>query len=549
METYKVKSPTGKIITIRGEGPPSETDLDEIFSSIEPAIYKKGGIYEQFGPRPPMIDPMPSPMGGIVETAANQPGVSLRVAGQAAGGLFGGPFGGIAGALGGEAIRQGIGRMYGVQDVDFPVVAKQFGQTATDAMFGELLGYAGGFGAEQLARRFGPQMKSAGIRLARNIIRPTGRLARRGEQISETALKEGVLSTNKARMMEKIKSKISSIDEEVTKLIRGAQNRSITAESSLKRMDALARRYRQLGDFNAADKVESVKSQLIEAHGLKQPVYKDVEIGQFEIRPGSPEKSVTPQIYETYSSDIKGPIRSLKGKARYESVRNPKTGRFMRSEPKREVFTSKKYVEEPTDIVALNIPRQGPRTQKIISVAPKEEFTISPGYKGISKTEPVLFGHKFRDIDIPEAQGFKRGQYRLLEGKRVGGGYDSATTTPEIQARQEYAGGMRRGIAREVPEVEDLNRRYGRLIDLGRAVEGRQSVSSRNNLFDLGDVFLGGMSVSNPKTGALIALRKILQRGQGPIARGFYGYEPTMFGFSDLLKSSAVRALLARHGE
>lgn len=517
--------------------------LEEVFtSSRHPSIYSKGGVYDQFGPNPRTFNPFEGAELGPANVGARQPGSALPFVGQTAGGTAFGPAGGVVGALAGEGVRQVIGRKFGVQDEADP--GKQFKAAGKAALYGELFGA----GANRLIQGAGraieaakPGAKANAVRMARNILRPTGRYAKKGERIAETSLKEGAISSDLKRVGEKTAAKMSAVQDEIDNLINQYEGEGITAEGALKRMDALARRYRQLGDPDSASKVLKVKNDIIQSQGLMEPVYGEKETSQFVMGPAS--KQVTPQITKTYSSDIRGPLKGLKGKARYESVRK-ESGKFGRSEPKRDVFTPKKNVESPDDIVAMNIPKQGAKTQKIVSVSPKETYQLRPETKGVSKKETVIVGQKPREISLREAQAIKKGQYRLMEGKRVGAGYDASTTTPEIAGRQAYAGGFKRDIAKRVPQVDPLNRRFGDLIDLSTVAKNREAITGRNNPVSLTDVILATGGFANPKAWAALFGKKIAEKGAGFGARQLY-----KFGTSGPMQipqvSPAIRALLS----
>ena len=424
---------------------PKRPSIDDFMASRgyspkrEESIYSKGGIYDQFGENPPTFNPSIGRFGGFVQTGAEQPGTALPFIGQATGGFLG-PIGGVVGALTGEAIRQGVGRRFGVQnDAN---VSKQFKQAGKNAVMGEIVGYGSGKAIEQGVKTFGPAAKKAAIRIAKNIIRPTGRLAKRSDILAETALKEGVLSSSSQSMINKVKAKGSQLQTEIDSLIDNYKGGTMNAESALRRMDALARKYRQLGAFEDAEKVLKVKNQIIEGGNLRQPIMGVV-----------------------------------------------------------------------SDVNEVGMP--------------------------IEKT--VKVGEKPREMTGKQITKRKREEYRYLEGKRANGGWNADTSTPEILARQEFAGGLRRETARAIPQVDTLNRRFGNIIDLGKAVEGRANVGTRNDIMSLGDLVLA----SNPKTLPLALSRKAWQGARGFGANSLYGLEGSGKNLSTILKNPATRALIA----
>lgn len=488
----------------------------------EPAIYSKGGIYEQFGPNPPVFEPGPRSMAGFIQTGAEQPGSALPFIGQAAGG-YAGPVGGVTGALVGEGVRQGAGRLMGVQKGADS--GKQFKRAGENAIFGEVLGYGTGKAIQKGSEMLGPGAKNAAVRIAKNIIRPTGRLAKRSDVLAKAALEEGVLSSSPQGMISKIKEKSGALQDEIDSIIDNFQGGSVNAEGAFRRMDALERKYRQLGAFQDADKVSQVKNQIIEGGNFRQPVFGEKETGQFVMGPAS--KQTVPKITTVKGSKINQNI---------EPSYDPERGEYAR-----QIVTPKKFSETPDDIVAMDVPGIGAKTRKIVSVSPEEKFGIRPETKGVSKKETVQIGTKPKEMTLAEANKRKREEYRYLEGKRAGGGWTADTSTPEIATRQEFAGGVKREIARKLPEVDRLNKRFGNLIDLGKATEGRANVGTRNDIMSLGDIVLAG----NPKSWPLLIAKKAWQGSKGAAAKGLFGLPSVGSKTGGAIKSPAVRALLS----
>lgn len=99
MPTYKVKGPDGRTVTLRGDTPPTEADLDGIFASLPPIKkpeVKRTGLMggEVFGGLPSLV--------GGAKNAED----SLPMVGQMAGGKFG--LAAAGGAAMGELARQGV---------------------------------------------------------------------------------------------------------------------------------------------------------------------------------------------------------------------------------------------------------------------------------------------------------------------------------------------------------------------------------------------------------------------------------------------------------
>lgn len=511
----------------------------------EASIYRKGGIYDQFGPNPPAFNPSPGKMAGFVQAGADQPGSALPFVGQAGGGMAAGPVGGVGGAVAGEAVRQGLGRAFGVQSVPLRESGRQFGQVAKNAAIGEALGFGGGVIAEKGSKMLGPGAKNAAVRIAKNIIRPTGKYTKRGEKIATEALKEGVLRGSAEGTAKAAQRKIQPLMDEVNSIAASIKNKTMTAESGLRRMDALSKWYSGRGDSKSAARVLEIKDDIIRGERLMQPVFGEKETSQFVMGPAS--KQTTPQITETYSKDMTGGLKQFQDKARYESVQNPKTKKFQRSEPKREFLTPKTVVESPDDIVALNVPG-GPsaKPRKIVSVSPKETFKLRPETKGVSKKETVQIGEKPREMSVKRGLDVRRGQDALLKTKKGDAGYLSDTNSVDIMARQEFTGGIRKDLAKASPEIAERNKRISALIDISKASGKRADVSSRNNLADLADSVIGTAAMLNWKALALLAGRKVYQGTKGAIARSLFGLPSSGAKVSQVLKNPTTRALFAQ---
>jgi hypothetical protein len=97
------------------------------------------------------------------------------------------------------------------------------------------------------------------------------------------------------------------------------------------------------------------------------------------------------------------------------------------------------------------------------------------------------------------------------------GGFFSTVLPPDIEARQEFLGGMRRSFGQAIPEAGSKNKEISELIDLANASSNRSNVSSRNDLMGLTDwVMLAGGKEK------LFMLKKLLQGGRSLGARGMY---------------------------
>lgn len=503
-----------------------------------PSIYAKGGAYDQFGPIVRAFNPLEGASLGPIAPASRQPGAAMPFVGQLAASRFG-PIGAVAGAGAGELVRQGFGRAMGVQKGADPV--KQLKQATKSAALSEITG----FGTGKVLGALKPWAKNQAIGMAQKILKPSGKYKDKAAQIAETALKEDVLSGNLGKTIEKTQSKIDVIDDQLSSILEKYKDRKGSAQEVISEMHELKNRYlSEYADEVGAAKVDDVIGQIERQHGLKEDVFGRVETplqqpdGGFVIKKGSTSILKTPSVQNVPLAS-KGK-RSIFGK--FESGEIP----------------SKSSLESPEDVIL-----QGRGKKQVRMVAPRvktstiQEDISSPKLFGPDKSEVVKTGEKFRDIPVGEMQANKRGIYRGLESKRVGGGYGSETSGADIGARQAGARGYRKSIERAIPEedISGINRRTAELLDVGGVANARLPVATRNNYFDLGDLVLGGAAIENPKALSIAALRKGFGMARSPIAKSMYrfgtGARPT--SRADIIGilaqkelSPARRALLAQ---
>jgi len=523
-------------------------------------------------------------------------------------------------------------------EVGFPVLPQPKSVT------GKILGLGAEIGTSSLSGKAGetalraasPALRASAVRTAQNILKPTGRFAKRSESIAEAALEQGVLKSSAKGTKEAALSKVNNLMDEVDNIAQSVKDKTVTAEDAFRRMDALSKWYQKRGDSSSAARIQAIKNDIIQGEKLTEPVFGEVETGQFVMGPAS--KQVTPQktiaekvpnkgfhkptperttiqnelrnvieneadVLQDMSGNFKGGqiIRPEESQSGYRTslpdfMKHPGTGnkplnkkefldlaknnlesgtsaiggnedfselntalnslniktpnapswKFAESETKNRIITPKKYLENPDDIVALNIPETPTKPQKIVSFTPKEKYSLRGETFGPSKKEIVKIGEKPREMSIETALEKRRGQDTLLKTKKVGGGYYSDTSSPEVLGRQEFAGALRKAITKEVPEIGEKNRVISKLIDVANVAKGRESVSSRNDLFGLVDNVMTAGGVLNPKIWALLAAKKLYQGGKAGLAKSSYALSKA--GNSNNLKRLPRNAAIAQFG-
>jgi len=416
--------------------------------------------------------------------------------------------------------------------------------------------------------RVAPAARKAGVGMVRRMIRPTGEFAERGGEISEALLKEGLVRGDKGRILENVMKRGQELNQYLDDVMEQYKNRKISPEKAIEYMDEVATKYRSnAATDDVLNKVADVKKAIIERHGLKEPVYDDVESGQFLLRQGSDSKITAPKIIKKYEAPEQRQFVIKKGSSSksvspaYKNV--PLAGRSKKPileglQPEKEVVQGdfdpasginfsktkrgdipigKRHLESPEDTVIIpkknkqatvaypkreNQVRKedilGPEPQKRLkSASIINDTTISGRAEdvlGQSKLERKQIGEQFRPISVKDAQQFKKGQYSVS--------YDSDAQTPERMTRRAYARGLKQGVEEAIPEVDiaGTNRRIGDLSEAADVIGKRMGISERNNLIGLGDMVLAG---SPP----LAVGRKILTWDpvQALMARKLYGLQ------------------------
>jgi len=122
MPRYKVQSPDGRTVTLEGIAPPTESDLDQIFSSL-PETKKQDALK----PPSPLMSGVPEPIRTALETVTRRE-ETLPMIGQAVGGRFG-LKGAVAGTAIGEAGKQAVETLKGERKPSLGEFATNVGVT------------------------------------------------------------------------------------------------------------------------------------------------------------------------------------------------------------------------------------------------------------------------------------------------------------------------------------------------------------------------------------------------------------------------------------
>lgn len=377
-----------------------------------------------------------------------------------------------------------------------------------------LVGKVAGAGIEALTgaapvmalEKAGPALQRFAIDEATKVIRPVGRLAPRSDKIAKTAIESGVLRSSPKRTAEAAQTKINNLMDEIDTIASGIKNKTVTAENAGRRMDALSKWYRQRGDTNAAEKIDSIKADIIRGEGLTEPVMQTVHTpldqpeNGFVIARGSPSTQTTPSVQNV-------PLASKSKRPILKSVQSGEV-------------PSKQNLESAEDVI---LQQRG--KNQVRMVAPERKTSTvqsdirSPAIEGPATPSQVQVGTKYKGLPVRKALEVRRNQDALLKSKKINGGFGSDTNSSEILGRQEFANGMRREIGNAVPEIGEKNRQVSKLIDVSTAAGKRAQVSNRNDRMSLKDALL----LSNPKMWPVLLGKYAYGPARGLVARGAYG--------------------------
>lgn len=424
-----------------------------------------------------------------------------NVMGAGVGALTGNP---VAGAAMGGSLARGVGQVMTDIGQGKPV-SESFNHGIKEGTAGELFGMGLGKIAEA-----GPGMVRGAKRIVQSIVKPGSAELEKNPQMMETILKSGLAKGTKYKMYDRTMKKLQEAGRKVDSIIRsaGMEGKTGTAGDVIENMNALAKQYRDNVDEASAQAVETLRDQYIQKQGIEKPVFGDVEKGQFVMGPAS--KQVTSRFGSQERPD-----------SVLESVRENITGG---NEPiGQRIVTQKTSAETPEDIVGMNVPRRG-----IKYISPETRFSIRPETFGVSRPVTEQIGTELNEIPVGDMQANKEGVYRLLEGKRSGGGYGAETKSTEIAGRQAAARGYRSSIENVVPEVGPINKSASELIPVTEALSHRLNVSGNRNLEGLGDMIYDVPAVMNLDSAlpALAVGRRVLgtDAAKNALASGMYRF-------------------------
>lgn len=338
---------------------------------------------------------------------------------------------------------------------------------------GAATSYLFGKGTEAVGKGFQKGLefaKSGGARVINSLIKPLLKDFSYGKNPGRSVAQERIVANSLDELAVKIKEKSDEIGNKIGQILRKPENASkrINLSQAVDPIDnAIA---------NASKHPKTNRSLIERLQNLRDDIFgvspepNPEKTGRFVILQGSESKAVSPQITKTYSSDIRGPLRSLRG------------------EKSKEIFTPRKYVENPEDIVALNLPKQGAKTQKLVSVSPKEEVTrraeeIVGGYV---PTSPEIT-NKLKSVTPVEAAAFKADIGDLT--KWTGAASDDQIVNKAL--KQTY-GVIKQKINAAVPETVKLNETYADLRSAEIATKYRDKIGSRQNLMSITGKLAGG---------------------------------------------------------
>lgn len=217
MPRYTVQAPDGRTVTLEGDAPPTDQDLDEIFASLGPGD-ASGGVQRavdaglapmsSHGPTPKSVTTraaewLPTVMGAGYGMASKVPVVGTGLA--------------FLGGAGGEGYRQAIEggrRLMGyAPEGDLP-----------DSFWGQVqaMGKEGAIqaGSEGVGRGIGKMLGVAGSSLYRKLLKPSlaARLLPKAEQTVQTGLEYGI-NPFSPKSLARVEPEISRLGQEVEQII------------------------------------------------------------------------------------------------------------------------------------------------------------------------------------------------------------------------------------------------------------------------------------------------------------------------------------------
>lgn len=253
---------------------------------------------------------------------------------------------------------------------------------------------------EMAFRSFGSALAPAANKLMINTAKVPTTDVIKNPNIGLKVLDQGVWGT-KTRMAKKLGENVRKYEKFVRDNVRGSSEK-VELSPIEKRLTTIKSDMKT--GLHGSD-VSGVDDILAEFKSQFPTKDIDVETGQFVMGPAS--KQVSPQLTGMQKTKIARDVPALLGKKRFDSIRLP-SGKFGRSSAKAEILTDMKYLDSPEDIVALNIPSSGAKTQRIVTASPKTNYSIRPQTVGPSikkrMTIPDYEGMPFEQgLDIKKA--------------------------------------------------------------------------------------------------------------------------------------------------
>lgn len=423
----------------------------------------------------------------------------LPMAGQIAGGELGGFGGAVGGTAVGESAKNTIkairGQKFGASDyiADPSAGADLAMTTATEGAF----------------RGIGKALKPAANRMMLSIMKPSREVIKRSPNLGTDALDLGIVGS-KSGMADKAEKLVGQYENQIGDLLKG-NNKRINAKIILDQLDSAkadAVKGLKPEDANA---IETVKQNFTKQLPEKTTTTVE-ETPSFVMGPAS--RQVNPQITQTFSKDMTGALGQFQNTARYEPIRL-KSGKFGRSEPMRQMLTPKTFIENPEDIVAMNNPgNAGAKPRKIVSISPKETYSIRPQTMGpISRTVKIATEPDMLGLNLEQGQAIKKAIY--AETPDAAFNRSMQENPGATEARRLVASGIRKEIAGAEPKAAEILKNESTALKVKKALENRIANEQKNMVIQkLSGMGAGGAVVSgHPGAGIGILMGDILTGG------------------------------------
>lgn len=418
----------------------------------------------------------------------------LPMAGQALGSSYG-YAGSVSGATAGQAARQGVKALRG-EKINISSIPKESLVTGiTEGVF----------------RGAGKLLRPTANRLMLSIMKPAREAIKKNPQMGVEAVEQGIFGT-KSGMVSKAEKLIKNYENEISSKIKGRPER-INAKKIIDELEGLKSKAIQGLKPEDAKAIEEIKQYFIE----KIPQKTVRESRGFVTTVG---KKTTPQTTTT----------KIIPKGVTPEFDKP-TGEYINK-----IQTSKQFIENPEDIVALEIAGKGASPRKIISASPKTEYKISalksPEYSTSTKVFDPL------GMNLESGQAMKKAIYSETPGSAFSRQINELPGKTE--ARRTIASSLRRQIGKAAPDVMPILRKESVAIGAKEALENRLANEAKQMIIGK----LGGMGAG----GAAFMGRPDLATGilLGDLAVSGLRSAPVMSGSAALLANLAKRKALGQ---